>query len=75
LLPGGVRFWMAKKLGTLLNCERDEDIFHVQYVLPLRQLRDEDKIDGIAEGGEIGSRGTTRIFIRAASILSLRKDV
>ena len=43
--------------------ERDEDVFHVQYVLPLRQLRDEGRIDHIAEGDEIGSRGTTRIFI------------
>ena len=43
--------------------ERDEDAFHVQYVLPLRQLRDEGKVDRIAEGEEIGSRGTTRVFI------------
>lgn len=43
--------------------EVDEDVFHVQYVLPLRQLRDEGKIDSIAEGNEIGLRGSTRVFV------------
>jgi hypothetical protein len=43
--------------------ERDEDKFHVEYVLPLRQLRDDGKIERIAEGNEIGSRGSTRVFI------------
>jgi hypothetical protein len=32
----------------------DEDAFHAQYVLPLRQLRDEGKIDRIVEGNQIG---------------------
>jgi hypothetical protein len=43
--------------------ERDEDVFHVQYVLPLRQLRDEGRIDRIVEGGDVVSRGTTRVLI------------
>ena len=54
----GKKAWDIKELP-----ERDEDVFHVQYVLPLRQLRDEGRIDSIAEGDEIGSRGTTRVFI------------
>jgi hypothetical protein len=54
----GKKAWDIKEL-----LERDEDVFHVQYVLPLRQLRDEGRIDRIVEGDEIGSRGTTRVFI------------
>jgi hypothetical protein len=54
----GKKAWDIKELP-----ERDEDVFHVHYVLPLRQLRDDGKIDRIAEGNEIESRGTTRVFI------------
>lgn len=49
--------------------EQDEDVFHVEYVLPLRQLRNEGLIDRIVEGDTIGFRGSTRVLSRAESIL------